>query len=78
MLQATEYITRQLASKHKKVQTASFQDGSFLKSLESALRFGTALVVQDVEASVDPVLYPVLNREFAKVRRAAQHSLLRL
>ena len=50
------------------MQVASLQDGSFLKSLESALRFGTALVVQDVEASVDPVLFPVLNREFAKVR----------
>ncbi len=25
-------------------------------------------MVQDVEASVDPVLFPVLNREFAKVR----------
>lgn len=65
--QAAEFISRHLSSKHKKVQMASFQDSSFLKSLESALRFGTALVVQDVEGTIDPVLFPVLNREFAKV-----------
>ena len=68
-VQATEFISRSLSAKHKKVQVASFLDGSFLKALESALRFGTALVLQDVEASIDPVLYPVLNREFTKVRR---------
>ena len=36
-----------------------------MKHLESALRFGTCLLVQDVE-NVDPVLNPVLNREFQK------------
>eukprot|EP00127_Corallochytrium_limacisporum_P003948 Clim_evm33s155 gene=Clim_evmTU33s155 len=44
----------------------SFLDASFRKNLESALRFGNALLVQDAEY-YDPILNPVLNRE---VRRA--------
>lgn len=38
---------------------------NFRKTLESALRFGTTLLVQDVE-SYDPILNPVLNREVKK------------
>ena len=40
----------------------SFLDANFHKHLESALRFGNLLLVQDVE-SYDPLLNPVLNRE---------------
>lgn len=40
----------------------SFRDDAFRKNLESALRFGSPLLVQDVE-SYDPILNPVLNRE---------------
>lgn len=57
-----------MSSVHKKVQAISLLDPSFFKALESALRFGTALIVQDVEGAVDPILNPVLNREFNKVR----------
>ncbi|GIX77262.1 cytoplasmic dynein 1 heavy chain 1 [Caerostris extrusa] len=42
-----------------------FLDDSFRKNLESALRFGNPLLVQDVE-SYDPILNPVLNREVRK------------
>uniref|UniRef100_A0A1I7XQH0 AAA_9 domain-containing protein n=1 Tax=Heterorhabditis bacteriophora TaxID=37862 RepID=A0A1I7XQH0_HETBA len=35
---------------------------TFRKNLESALRFGNSLLVQDVE-SYDPILNPVLNKE---------------
>jgi hypothetical protein len=66
-LQAAEFIMRRLSATHKRVQVASFVDGSFLKALESALRFGTALIVQDIEANMDPIINPVLNREFVKV-----------
>ncbi len=59
---------KQLSSVHKKVQSISLLDPAFFKALESALRFGTALIVQDVEGSVDPIINPVLNREFSKVR----------
>ena len=37
----------------------------FIKLLESALRFGSILIVQDVE-NADPVLNPLLNKEFHK------------
>lgn len=51
----TEYADR-------KITKTSFLDESFRKNLESALRFGNPLLVQDVE-SYDPILNPVLNRE---------------
>jgi dynein heavy chain 1 len=40
-------------------------DAAFLKTLASAIRFGSPLLVQDVE-SIDPILNPVLNRELQK------------
>lgn len=39
--------------KEKKITKTSFLDNAFMKNLESALRFGTPLLVQDVE-SIDP------------------------
>lgn len=44
----------------------------FRKTLESALRFGTTLLVKDVE-NYDPILNPVLNRE---VRNTAGRVLI--
>lgn len=54
--------------------SSSFVDVSFVKNLESALRFGTPLLVQDVE-NLDPVLNSVLNRE---VRRTGGRNLIRI
>ncbi|EDO28787.1 predicted protein, partial [Nematostella vectensis] len=52
----------------------SFLDDAFRKNLESALRFGNPLLVQDVE-SYDPILNPVLNRE---LRRTGGRVLISL
>lgn len=52
----------------------SFLDDAFRKNLESALRFGNPLLVQDVE-SYDPILNPVLNRE---VKRTGGRVLITL
>jgi len=49
-------------------------DDAFRKNLESALRFGNPLLVQDVE-SYDPILNPVLNRE---LRRTGGRVLITL
>lgn len=57
--QAVEFLMNQY--KDKKITKTSFLDSSFMKNLESALRFGCPLLVQDVE-SMDPVLNPVLNK----------------
>merc|ERR1711991_205777 len=46
----------------------------FLKALESSLRFGTPILVQDVE-NVDPIVNPILNRE---LRRAGGRVLMSL
>jgi len=71
--QATKFLLQKFAS--RKVQTTSFADGAFLKVLASAVRFGTPLLIQDVEERIDPLLNPVLNKEF---QRTGGRTLLRL
>jgi dynein heavy chain 1 len=61
--QAAEYLSNHYQA--QQIKTTSFLDASFMKVLASALRFGTPLLVQDVE-SIDPVLNPLLNKEFHK------------
>lgn len=61
--QALEFITSMLSS--KKYHLSSFVDDSFMKNLETSLRFGFPLIVQDVE-KVDPILNSVLNKEIYK------------
>jgi dynein heavy chain 1 len=61
--QATQFIMNEY--REKKITKTSFLDDAFRKNLESALRFGNPLLVQDVE-SYDPILNPVLNREVRK------------
>jgi dynein heavy chain 1 len=70
--QATEFLMNYY--KDKKITKTSFLDTSFMKNLESALRFGTPLLVEDVE-NIDPVLNPVLNKE---IRKAGGRVLIRL
>lgn len=60
--------------KDKKITKTSFLDDSFRKNLESALRFGNPLLVQDVE-NYDPILNPVLNKE---LRRTGGRVLITL
>ncbi|OEH78569.1 dynein heavy chain related [Cyclospora cayetanensis] len=62
--QAINFLTSFLSS--NKLSKTSFLDINFLKNLESSLRFGSTLVIQDVE-KVDPILNPVLNRETHKL-----------
>lgn len=70
--QATQYIMAKYAS--QKMVLTSFLDAAFMKTLASAIRFGTPLLVQDVE-SLDPVLNPVLNKE---VQKTGGRTLIRL
>ncbi|ODM96402.1 Dynein heavy chain, cytoplasmic [Orchesella cincta] len=69
--QATEFLMQEY--KDRKLSKHPF--GRLVrKNLESALRFGNPLLVQDVE-SYDPILNPVLNRE---VRRTGGRVLISL
>uniref|UniRef100_T1JGT9 Dynein heavy chain, cytoplasmic n=1 Tax=Strigamia maritima TaxID=126957 RepID=T1JGT9_STRMM len=70
--QATEFIMNEF--RERKITKTSFLDDSFRKNLESALRFGNPLLVQDVE-NYDPILNPVLNRE---LRRTGGRVLITL
>ena len=70
--QAATFLSNEY--KQRKLLITSFIDESFLKNLESALRFGTPLLIQDVE-HLDPILNPVLNKE---IRKAGGRVLIRL
>ena len=70
--QATSFLLNEY--KDRKITVTSFLDEAFLKVLESALRFGNTLLIQDVE-HLDPILNPVLNKE---IRRTGGRVLIRL
>lgn len=70
--QATSFLTNEY--KDRKITVTSFLDDSFIKNLESALRFGNPLLIQDVE-NLDPILNAVLNKE---LRRTGGRVLIRL
>jgi len=52
-------------SKERRLTVTSFLDSSFVKQLESALRFGNPILIQDAE-HIDPILNQVLNKEYQK------------
>jgi dynein heavy chain 1 len=70
--QAAAFIQNEY--RDRKITVTSFLDEAFLKNLESALRFGNPLLIQDVE-SLDPILNSVLNRE---LRRTGGRVLIRI
>ncbi|CAB9499374.1 heavy chain, flagellar inner arm I1 complex [Seminavis robusta] len=65
-----------LMNKHKdeRIQKTSFVDKAFMKTLAGAVRFGTTLLVENVE-KIDPVLNPLLNREH---QRTGGRTLVRI
>lgn len=65
-----------LMNKHKddKIQTTSFHDKAFSKALAGAIRFGTTLLVENVE-DIDPILNPILNKE---LQRTGGRTLVRI
>ena len=60
---ATDFLHNE--NKGRRLIVTSFLDDSFVKQLESALRFGNPIVIQDAE-HLDPILNHVLNKEYQK------------
>lgn len=60
--------------KDDKIQKTSFLDKAFMKTLAGAVRFGTALLVENVE-HIDPILNPLLNKE---LQRTGGRTLVRI
>ena len=60
---ATEFLQNE--AKDRRLTVTSFLDDSFIKQLESSLRFGNSILIQDAE-HLDPVLSHVLNKEYQK------------
>lgn len=59
----TEFLVQEF--KERKLVLTSFLDDSFVKHLESAIRFGNPILIQDAE-HLDPILNHVLNKEYQK------------
>lgn len=59
----TEFLQNE--NRDRRLTVTSFLDDSFIKQLESSLRFGNPLLIQDAE-HLDPVLNHVLNKEYQK------------
>lgn len=69
---AIDFIMKKLSS--EKIQKTSFLDKAFTKTLAGAVRFGTTLLVENVE-NIDPILNPILNKE---IQRTGGRSLVRI
>jgi len=69
---AIDFVMRKY--KDQKIQKTSFLDKAFMKTLAGAVRFGTTLLVENVE-KLDPVLNPILNKE---IQRTGGRSLVRI
>ena len=59
----TEFLQKEC--KDRRLTVTSFLDDSFTKQLESSLRFGNPILIQDAE-HLDPILNQVLNKEYQK------------
>ncbi|KAF2103413.1 dynein heavy chain [Rhizodiscina lignyota] len=59
----TEFLQNEC--KDRRLTVTSFLDDSFVKQLESSLRFGNPILIQDAE-HLDPILTHVLNKEYQK------------
>ncbi|TIA73231.1 hypothetical protein E3P91_01529 [Wallemia ichthyophaga] len=72
--QASNFLINEYKGSNRKLSVTSFSDNSFLKQLESAMRFGNPILVQDVEF-LDPIINPILNKE---IRRSGGRVLIRV
>ncbi|UPX18708.1 dynein heavy chain [Ascochyta rabiei] len=59
----TEFLQNEC--KDRRLTVTSFLDDSFTKQLESSLRFGNPILIQDAE-HLDPILNHVLNKEYQR------------
>ncbi|QIW99025.1 hypothetical protein AMS68_004543 [Peltaster fructicola] len=59
----TDFLRQE--SSDRRITVTSFLDSSFVKQLESALRFGNPILIQDAE-HIDPILNHVLNKEYQR------------
>ncbi|PHH59003.1 hypothetical protein CDD81_3954 [Ophiocordyceps australis] len=59
----TEFLQKEC--KQRRLTVTSFLDETFTKQLESSLRFGNPILIQDAE-HLDPILNHVLNKEYQR------------
>ncbi|KAF1990825.1 hypothetical protein K402DRAFT_460233 [Aulographum hederae CBS 113979] len=60
-----EFLQNECKQGQRQLTVTSFLDDSFVKQLESSIRFGNPILIQDAEY-LDPILTHVLNKETQK------------
>lgn len=63
--QAIDFVINLYSDGERKLSRTSFMDEGFMKQLETSLRFGIPILIQDVE-KIEPILNSVLNKETTK------------
>ena len=61
---ASEWLKVSLGTEEAPVEVTTQDDDRFVLTLELAIRFGKTLLIREVNR-IDPILYPVLRRDFA-------------
>ncbi|ORY81439.1 dynein heavy chain, cytosolic [Protomyces lactucae-debilis] len=61
--QALAYLVN--SHKSRKLVVTSFMDDSFIKQLETCIRFGSAILIRDAE-KMDPIINKLLNKEYQR------------
>lgn len=64
--QAIDFLINNNNSKNQQIRRTTISDTNFVKDLEMALRFGTPILIEDVDV-IDPILNTILNHELKKV-----------
>ena len=72
--QAIQFMINHFATSENKLIRTSFIDDGFMKQLETCLRFGQPILIQDVE-KIEPILNSVLNKE---IMRTGGRTLIRV
>eukprot|EP00915_Cephaloidophora_sp_WS-2016_P003568 GHVH01004823.1.p1 GENE.GHVH01004823.1~~GHVH01004823.1.p1 ORF type:complete len:3130 (+),score=435.75 GHVH01004823.1:30-9392(+) len=60
--QAVDWVVKNCEARGSRVVQTSYADPKFMKHLETSLRFGTTMIVRDVD-KMNPLLNNVLNKE---------------
>jgi dynein heavy chain, axonemal len=59
-----EQAVKWIKSKEKNIESMSFNNAKFLKSLENSISYGTPFLIENVDEELDPAIDPVLEKSY--------------
>ena len=63
-LQASRWIKAKESKSDKELKVRTFSDADFMRQLELAIQYGNAFVLENIGEELDPVIDPVLEKNF--------------